>query len=54
LLKPRHVEFAANTRTQIVLHWLVAGLVLAQDGTSGAMVRTCSLHLIGQRPNPET
>ena len=37
---------------QIALHWLVAGLVLVQYGTSGAIVRTHSIHLIGQRPNP--
>jgi cytochrome b561 len=37
---------------QIALHWLAAGLVLAQYGTSGAIVRTHSIHLIGQRPNP--
>jgi cytochrome b561 len=43
----------AYTRAQIALHWLVAGLVLAQYSTSGAIVRTHSIHLmIGQRPNP--
>ncbi len=40
------------TRTQIVLHWLVASLVLVQYSTSGAIVRTHSFHLLGQRPNP--
>ena len=40
------------TRAQILLHWLVAGLVLVQYSTSGAIVRTHSIHLIGQRPNP--
>ena len=39
------------TRTQIALHWLVASLVLAQYATSGAIVRTHSIHLIGQRPS---
>jgi cytochrome b561 len=42
----------AYSRSQIVLHWLVAGLVLVQYSTSGAIVRTHSIHLIGQRPNP--
>lgn len=42
----------AYTRTQIALHWLVAGLVLAQYATSGAIVRTHGVHLIGQRPSP--
>ena len=43
----------AYTRTQIALHWLVAGLVLVQYSTSGAIVRTHSIHLvIGQRLNP--
>jgi cytochrome b561 len=31
------------------LHWLAGGLVLAQYATSGAMVRTHSIHLIGHR-----
>jgi cytochrome b561 len=34
------------------MHWLVAGLVLAQYATSGAIVRTHGIHLIGQRPSP--
>jgi cytochrome b561 len=33
------------------MHWLVAGLVVAQYATSGAIVRTHSIHLIGQRPS---
>jgi cytochrome b561 len=37
---------------QIALHWLVAALVLVQYSTSGAIVRTHSIHLIGRRPNP--
>jgi cytochrome b561 len=41
----------AYTRTQIALHWLVVGLVVAQYATSGAIVRTHSIHLIGQRPS---
>ena len=51
---PKHIARPlAYTRAQIVLHWLVAGLVLAQYSTSGAIVRTHSIHLIiGQRPNP--
>jgi cytochrome b561 len=42
----------AYTRSQIALHWLVAALVLLQYATSGAIVRTHSIHLIGQRPSP--
>ena len=42
----------AYTRVQIALHWLVVGLVIAQYGTSGAVVRTHSIHMIGQRQNP--
>ena len=42
----------AYTRLQIGLHWLVAALVIAQYGTSGAIVRTHSIHMIGQRQNP--
>jgi cytochrome b561 len=33
------------------LHWLAAGLVLAQYATSGAIVRTHTIHLIGRRPS---
>lgn len=40
------------TRVQVLLHWAVVGLVAAQYATSGAIVRTHSIHLIGQRPNP--
>jgi cytochrome b561 len=42
----------AYTRIQIALHWLVAALVLAQYATSGAIVRTHSMHSLGWRPNP--
>lgn len=45
----RRIGPLAYTRTQITLHWLVAGLVLAQYATSGAVVRTHRIHLIGQR-----
>jgi cytochrome b561 len=38
--------------TQIVLHWLVAALVLVQYWTSGAIVRTHAIHMIGMRQNP--
>jgi cytochrome b561 len=37
---------------QIVLHWLVAGLVLIQYVTSGAIVRTHQPRLIGRGPDP--
>jgi hypothetical protein len=33
------------------LFWLVASLVLAQYATSGAIVRTFSNRLVGQRPS---
>ncbi|WP_237480262.1 cytochrome b/b6 domain-containing protein [Lichenibacterium dinghuense] len=36
---------------QVALHWLVAALVVGQYATSGAIVRTHSIHLIGQRPS---
>ena len=42
----------AYTRIQIALHWLVAALVLAQYATSGAIVRTHSMHSLGWRPSP--
>ena len=50
-MSDRRTRPLAYTRTQIALHWLVAGLVLAQYATSGAIVRTHSIHLIGQRPS---
>ena len=40
------------TRIQIALHWIVVGLLIAQYSTSGAIVRTHSMHMIGQRQNP--
>lgn len=40
------------TKVQVLLHWTVVALVVAQYATSGAIVRTHSIHLIGQRPNP--
>jgi hypothetical protein len=40
------------TRIQIALHWIVVGLLIAQYSTSGAIVRTRSMHMIGQRQNP--
>lgn len=39
-------------RVQIVSHWIVVALVLAQYATSGAIVRTHAIHRIGQRQNP--
>lgn len=49
---PARARLLAYTRLQIGLHWLVAVLVLAQYASSGAIVRTHGLHLIGWRPNP--
>ncbi len=43
---------AAYSRVQVALHWLVAALVVEQYGTSGAIVRTHTMHMIGQRQNP--
>ncbi len=48
----QRVRPTVYTRTQIALHWLVAALVLVQYGTSGAIMRTHAVHLIGHRPNP--
>ena len=42
----------AYTRIHIGLHWLVAALVLAQYASSGAIVRTHGLHVLGWRPSP--
>ena len=39
-------------RSQIVLHWLVVGLLVAQFATSGAIVRTHTIHMLGQRQDP--
>ncbi len=39
-------------RVQILLHWLVAALVVVQYATSGAIVRTHAVHMIGQRQDP--
>jgi len=50
-LPPQRAQPVSYTRTQIALHWVVAGLVLAQYATSGAIVRTHSIHLIGHRPS---
>ena len=49
---PDRMVRARYARTQIALHWLVAGLVVVQYGTSGAIMRTHAIHLIGQRQNP--
>ena len=43
---------AAYAKVQIALHWLVAALVVEQYATSGAIVRTHTIHLIGQRQSP--
>ena len=48
---PARVRPLAYARVQIWLHWLVAALVLAQYASSGAIVRTHGIHLIGQRPS---
>jgi cytochrome b561 len=50
-LRPLRAQPVSYTRTQIALHWVVAGLVVAQYATSGAIVRTHSIHLIGHRPS---
>ena len=42
----------AYSRVQIVLHWIVVLLLISQYATSGAIVRTHSLHMIGQRQSP--
>lgn len=42
----------AYTRVQIALHWVVVALIIAQYSTSGAIVRTHGIHMIGQRQNP--
>lgn len=39
-------------RTQIAMHWLVAALVAFQYWSSGAIVRTHAIHLIGARQSP--
>ena len=39
-------------RIQILLHWGVVALVIAQYATSGAIVRSHGPRLIGQRPEP--
>jgi len=46
------VRPAAYARTQVVLHWLIAVLVVVQYATSRAIVRTHAIHMIGQRQNP--
>jgi cytochrome b561 len=43
---------ASYARVQVALHWLVAALVLEQYATSGAIVRTHTIHMIGQRQSP--
>lgn len=43
---------ASYARVQIALHWLVAALVVEQYATSGAIVRTHNVHMIGQRQSP--
>ena len=41
----------AYSGLQIALHWLVAALILGQYATSGAILRTHSLHALGWRPS---
>jgi cytochrome b561 len=43
---------ASYTRVQVALHWLVAALVVEQYATSGAIVRTHTVHMIGQQQSP--
>ena len=43
---------AVYSRVQVALHWLVAALVVEQYATSGAIVRTHTMHMIGQRQDP--
>ncbi len=43
---------ASYTRVQVALHWAVASLVVEQYATSGAIVRTHTVHMIGQRQSP--
>ena len=43
---------ASYGRVQVALHWLVAALVVEQYATSGAIVRTHTVHMIGQRQSP--
>lgn len=53
--RPEHIGAtrpAIYSRVQVALHWLVAGLVVEQYATSGAIVRTHTMHMIGQRQNP--
>ena len=42
----------AYSRVQIALHWLVVLLLISQYATSGAIVRTHALHMIGQKQSP--
>lgn len=48
-MRPQRAPPVSYTRTQIALHWVVASLVVAQYATTGAIVRTHSIHLIGHR-----
>ena len=48
----RRVRPTSYARVQIALHWLVAALVVEQYATSGAIVRTHTVHMIGQRQSP--
>lgn len=50
-LRTRRSRPHAYSRVQIALHWAAVLLVLGQYVTSGAIVRTHSLHMIGQRQN---
>lgn len=42
---------ATYSRLQIALHWLVAALIVGQYATSGAILRTHSMHALGWRPS---
>lgn len=50
--RSRQSSRAGYSVIQIGLHWLIAALVVLQYATSGAIVRTHSVHLIGQHPSP--
>ncbi len=52
LAAPKRARPAAYTRVQVALHWLVVALIVEQYATSGAIVRTHSMHMIGQKQNP--
>ena len=50
--RPARLRGGGYARAQIVLHWLVAALAAAQYASSGAILRTHAIHMIGQRQDP--